>query len=122
MRTRALFASLVVAVPAMLYAQSSAKPSSKMTTKLTPEQVEHSAIVIDTHADTPQRMADENYDLADSLNGGNWNLETAQKGGPRAENEAGRAMRGCIERERKTVTRHRGRSRRGCVACPCRAC
>jgi len=56
-----------------------------MTTKLTPEQVEHSAIVIDTHADTPQRMADENYDLADSLNGGNWNLETAQKGGLGAE-------------------------------------
>jgi len=50
-----------------------------MTTKLSPEQVERSAIVIDTHADTPQRIADENYDLADPLNGGNWNLESAQK-------------------------------------------
>jgi membrane dipeptidase len=56
-----------------------------MTSKLTPEQVERSAIVIDTHADTPQRMADENYDLADPLNGGNWNLESAQKGNLGAE-------------------------------------
>ena len=56
-----------------------------MTTKLTPEQVERSAIVIDTHADTPQRFVDENYDLADPLNGGNWNLESAQKGNLGAE-------------------------------------
>ncbi len=85
MRTRALLASLVVAVPVMLCAQTPAKTSSKMTTKQTPEQVERSAIVIDTHADTPQRMADENYDLADPLNGGNWNLESAQKGNLGAE-------------------------------------
>ena len=85
MLTRALLASLMVAVPAMLCAQTSAKPSPKMTTKLTPEQVERSAIVIDTHADTPQRFVDENYDLADPLNGGNWNLESAQKGNLGAE-------------------------------------
>jgi membrane dipeptidase len=56
-----------------------------MTTKLTPEQVERSAIVIDTHADTPQRFVDENYDLGDPLKGGNWNLESAQKGNLGAE-------------------------------------
>ena len=56
-----------------------------MTKKLTPELVEHSAIIIDTHADTPQRMVDENYDLAEPLNGGNWNLESAQKGNLGAE-------------------------------------
>ncbi len=85
MRTRVLLASLVVAVPAILYAQISPQPSPKMTTKLTPQQVERSAIVIDTHADTPQRFVDENYDLADPLNGGNWNLESAQKGNLGAE-------------------------------------
>jgi membrane dipeptidase len=85
MRTRALLASLMVAVPAMLFAQTTAKPSPKMTTKLTPEQVERSAIVIDTHADTPQRIVDENFDLADPLNGGNWNLESAEKGNLGAE-------------------------------------
>jgi membrane dipeptidase len=56
-----------------------------MTTRLSPEQVQRSAIVIDTHADTPQRIADENYDLADPLNGGNWNLESARKGNLGAE-------------------------------------
>jgi membrane dipeptidase len=56
-----------------------------MTTKLTPEQVERSAIIIDTHADTPQRFVDENYDLGDPLKGGNWNLESAQKGNLGAE-------------------------------------
>ena len=43
------------------------------------------AIIIDTHADTPQRIADEGYDLADPLNGGNWNLESAHKGNLGAE-------------------------------------
>ena len=85
MRTRALLASLVVAVPTMLCAQTPAKTTPKMTTKLTPEQVERSAIVIDTHADTPQRFVDENYDLGDPLKGGNWNLESAQKGNLGAE-------------------------------------
>ena len=85
MRTRALLASLVVVVPAMMCAQTAPKTSSKMTTKLSPEQVERSAIIIDTHADTPQRFVDENYDLGDPLNGGNWNLESAQKGNLGAE-------------------------------------
>ena len=52
---------------------------------LTPEAVHRSAIVIDTHADTPQRFLDENYDLGDPLNGGDWNLETARKGNLGAE-------------------------------------
>jgi membrane dipeptidase len=84
MRTCVFLASLVVAVPATFCAQTHAKPSQKMT-KLTPEQVERSAIVIDTHADTPQRMVDENYDVAEPLNGGNWNLESAEKGNLGAE-------------------------------------
>lgn len=53
--------------------------------KLTPEEVHRSAIVIDTHADTPQRMLDENYDLGDPLNGGNLNLESVRKGNLGAE-------------------------------------
>jgi membrane dipeptidase len=57
----------------------------KMAPKLTPEAVHRSAIVIDTHADTPQRFLDENYDLSQSLNGGNLNLESARKGNLGAE-------------------------------------
>jgi membrane dipeptidase len=56
-----------------------------MTTKLTPEQVQRSAIVIDTHADTPQRFVDENFDLGEALGNGNFNLETARKGNLGAE-------------------------------------
>jgi len=56
-----------------------------MTTKLTAEQVQRSAIVIDTHADTPQRFVDENFDLNDPLGDGNFNLESARKGNLGAE-------------------------------------
>jgi membrane dipeptidase len=45
-----------------------------------PAQVHASALVIDSHADTPQRFLDEGFDLADSLKSGNFNLETARKG------------------------------------------
>ena len=47
--------------------------------------VHRSAIVIDTHADTPQRFADENFDLADALGDGNENLESIHKGNLGAE-------------------------------------
>jgi membrane dipeptidase len=57
------------------------------TEKITvnPEAVHRTAIVIDTHADTPQRFVDENYDLADPLKGGNLNFETIAKGNLAAE-------------------------------------
>jgi membrane dipeptidase len=48
-------------------------------------QVQKSAIVVDTHADTPQRFVDEQFDLADPLNGGNLNLESVHKGHLSAE-------------------------------------
>jgi len=56
-----------------------------MTEKLTPEEVQRSAIVIDTHADTPQRFVDEGFDLSDPLGDGNFNLESARKGNLGAE-------------------------------------
>ncbi len=56
-----------------------------MNPKLTPEQVQQSSIVIDTHADTPQRFVDENFDLSDPLGGGNFNFESAHKGNLGAE-------------------------------------
>ena len=56
-----------------------------MTTKSTPEAVHRSALVIDTHADTPQRFLDENYDLGSPLGDGNLNLESARKGNLGAE-------------------------------------
>jgi membrane dipeptidase len=81
-----------LAIPALLFtcapltpAQSSARPAHPMTARLSPAAVHNSAIVIDTHADTPQRFLDEHFDLADPLNGGEFNLESARKGNLGAE-------------------------------------
>src|SRR5215469_7822328 len=84
MRTRSLQACLLLAAPALLCAQTIPKTSPDMK-KLTPEQVHKSALVIDTHADTPQRFVDENYDLGMPLNGGNFNIESAKQGNLGAE-------------------------------------
>ena len=80
-----MLASLLFALPAALCAQTSSQPSQKMISKITPEAVQRSAIVIDTHADTPQRFVDENFDLGEPLGAGNFNLESARKGNLGAE-------------------------------------
>jgi membrane dipeptidase len=77
---------LIAVCATVSYSQApTVKPSPKMTAKLTPDAVHRSAIVIDTHADTPQRFLDEHYDLSQPLNGGNLNLESARKGNLGAE-------------------------------------
>ncbi len=86
MRTPVRIALLLVAGASLSFAQTpAAKSSPKTGARLTPEAVHRSAIVIDTHADTPQRFLDENYDLGMPLNGGNLNLESARKGNLGAE-------------------------------------
>ncbi len=86
MRIR-LIPLLLLTAPALVLGQNPAAPhTAAMKPKtLSPAAVHASAIVIDTHADTPQRFLDENFDLADPLNGGNFNLETARKGNLGAE-------------------------------------
>ncbi len=83
----ALLALLLAAAPALAWAQAGSVPqSTQMRAKtLTPEEVERTAIVIDGHADTPQRFLDEQFDLDDPLHGGNFNLERARKGSLGAE-------------------------------------
>lgn len=51
----------------------------------TAAQVHRSALVIDSHADTPQRFVDEPFDLAGPLQGGNLNLDSIQQGNLGAE-------------------------------------
>ncbi len=72
-------ALLFLATTSLLNAQTAPEAASVPKPKLTPAQVHSQAIVIDTHADTPQRFVDENYDLAEPLNGGNLNLDSANK-------------------------------------------
>ena len=43
-------------------------------------RVHNSSIVIDTHADTPQRFVDEHWNFTDPLNGGMLNYDSAKKG------------------------------------------
>ena len=50
-----------------------------------PEQVHASALVIDTHADTPQRFVDESWNFPSPLGSGHLNLETARAGNLAAE-------------------------------------
>jgi len=84
MRTQAPIALLLFALPALLCAQTGTAP--KMPSKTaSAEAVHRSALVIDTHADTPQRFLDEHFDLAGPLNGGNLNLDSARKGNLGAE-------------------------------------
>ena len=86
MRTHASLAFAILAAPLMLCAQTPVNPVPKTTPKIqSPEGVHRSALVIDTHADTPQRFIDEHFDFAGPLDGGNLNLESARKGNLGAE-------------------------------------
>ena len=86
MRTRLSPTLLLLAAPALLCAQTPSQPAHKMTPKSSsPEGVHRSALVIDTHADTPQRFVDEHFDLSDPLGGGNLNLDSIRKGNLGAE-------------------------------------
>ena len=86
MRIPALLSLLMLSSPALLIAQTPAKhTAANPPAKAEAAEVERSAVIIDTHADTPQRFVDENYDLGDPLNGGNFNLESARKGNLGAE-------------------------------------
>jgi membrane dipeptidase len=76
---------LLLASALPLAAQSNSEKTIVPKAKTDPSAVHAGAIVIDTHADTPQRFVDENYDLADPLNGGQLNLDAAKKGNLGAE-------------------------------------
>jgi membrane dipeptidase len=58
---------------------------AQVAKKKDPLAVHQSAIVIDTHADTTQRLLDEGYDLTDPLKGGYVNFESARAGNLGAE-------------------------------------
>ena len=86
MLTRASLPIVLLALPALLCAQTPANPTHKMTTKTqNPAGVHRFALVIDTHADTPQRFVDEHFDLADPLGEGELNLDSIRKGNLGAE-------------------------------------
>lgn len=60
-------------------------PSMGAGSRLLAARVHRSAIVVDTHADTPQRLLDAHYDLADARRGGDLNLDSVRRGNLSAE-------------------------------------
>ena len=77
-------ALLVIATSLLAQDASHTKPQHPATKTMTNASYATN-FFIDTHADTPQRMLDEHYDLADPLNGGYLNFEAAKKGNLGAE-------------------------------------
>jgi membrane dipeptidase len=55
------------------------------TTPQTAAKLHASSLVIDTHADTPQRFVDEAWDFTGALDGGHLSLDTARQGNLAAE-------------------------------------
>jgi len=79
MRARISASVLLLAVSAFVFAQTPGPAKNMTAKKITAAEIEKSSIIIDTHADTPQRFVDENFNLGDPLNGGNLNLESIRK-------------------------------------------
>ena len=50
-----------------------------------PTELHFSSIIVDTHADTPQRFVDEKWNFTDPLDTGMLNLDAARRGGLTAE-------------------------------------
>jgi membrane dipeptidase len=69
--------TLLLLSASFMHAQATPTGKKQMTD---PAKVHASAIVIDTHADTPQRFVDEHWNFTDPLNGGMLNYESARKG------------------------------------------
>src|SRR6267378_2418301 len=73
--------TLLLLCASFLHAQATPATGNKKMTRMTdPAQVHSSAIVIDTHADTPQRFVDEHWNFTDPLDGGMLNYDSARKG------------------------------------------
>jgi membrane dipeptidase len=87
---RSVYAALLLlAAPLPLVAQTTPtaarRPVTHKTAPANAAAVHRSAIVVDTHADTPQRMLDDHYDLTEPLDGGYLNFASAKQGNLGAE-------------------------------------
>jgi membrane dipeptidase len=74
----------------MVMSQTSAQPPDQPTPAARPTRddaraIHNSAIVVDTHADTPQRFLDENFDAAGPAGIGQFDLQKAREGNLAAE-------------------------------------
>jgi membrane dipeptidase len=82
---RILLLSCLVLAASAAVSQSASSPDASVSAKA--RAIQESAIVVDTHADTPQRFLDENFDLGstDPNDVGNLSLDKARRGNLGAE-------------------------------------
>src|SRR5277367_5980020 len=83
MKRRPMFASTMLIAALLIthsYAIAQTTQSTQNKSMTDPLAVHKSAIVIDTHADTPQRFVDEHWSFTDPLNGGMLNYDSAKRG------------------------------------------
>src|SRR5712691_13028495 len=80
-----IYLALFSFVTALALAQDVASNAPNVTPRA--RQIHNSAIVVDTHADTPQRFLDENFDIgnADPKDNGHVSLDKARAGNLGAE-------------------------------------
>ena len=83
----ALFALIFSGATMLAQSPTPAKaaPAAKPMPKVDPDALHKSALVIDTHADTPQRFVDDGYDLAHPTGVEHVSLESAKRGNLGAE-------------------------------------
>jgi membrane dipeptidase len=82
--------SLLIAVAAMAQSAEEKKsgaagPSPRRRVILNPAVIHKSSIVVDTHADTPGRFVDENFDPSSDAGKGHWDFARAKAGNLGAE-------------------------------------
>src|ERR1700733_662624 len=84
-QSRILLLSCLVVAASSMFAQST--NSSDITVSAKARSIQNSAIVVDTHADTPQRFLDENFDIGstDANDIGHISLDKARRGNLGAE-------------------------------------
>jgi membrane dipeptidase len=76
---------VVLLLPVCLAAGAQNMPATGPAVSPQARQIHDSAIVIDTHADTPQRFLDQNFDIGTSAGTGNIDLQKARAGNLGAE-------------------------------------
>jgi membrane dipeptidase len=89
MMPRARLLACVFAVSSLTFAQTASKNPSALESPVSAKAraIHESALVVDTHADTPQRFLDEGFDIGstDSNDVGHISLEKARRGNLGAE-------------------------------------
>ena len=88
-RSKLLFSILVLLVPCYVFAQTPGRPASQSDVDISAKAraIHESALIVDTHADTPQRFLDQNFDIGsiDPNDVGHISLDKARRGNLGAE-------------------------------------